>query len=283
MSGRLVSVSHLTALDLSPEDFVRAAAKAGFDAVGLRINPPKHTPDRWPIAGDLRRAEAIARLADDSGIGVFEAETFSVWPDFDVAAMRPGLESAAAMHVQMLVCAGIDENEPRLVENYATLADEAARFGLVVGIEFMPFRPLAALDDAVRVQRAVGRPNARILIDALHLSRCGSDAAAVAALDPATLGYIHLCDAPALPPEPVNHAEEARASRLFPGEGGLDLAGLLAAVPADLPVSLEAPNPRYADIAPAEMLAIAARKTIGLVRAADAARTAPHRERRAST
>jgi sugar phosphate isomerase/epimerase len=35
---------------------------------------------------------------------------------------------------------------------------------------------------------------------------------------------------------------QARGDRLFPGEGGLDLRGLLAALPHDLPMSLEIPH-----------------------------------------
>ena len=34
---------------------------------------------------------------------------------------------------------------------------------------------------------------------------------------------------------------QAREDRLFPGEGGLDLRGLLGALPPDLPISLEVP------------------------------------------
>ena len=35
---------------------------------------------------------------------------------------------------------------------------------------------------------------------------------------------------------------QARGDRLFPGEGGLDLRGLLAALPHDLPMGLEIPH-----------------------------------------
>ena len=34
---------------------------------------------------------------------------------------------------------------------------------------------------------------------------------------------------------------QARSDRLFPGEGGLDLTGLLRTLPAGLPLSLEIP------------------------------------------
>ena len=43
-----LSVFHLTALDASPEEFVDHARAAGFGAVGLRINPPPHTPTPEP-------------------------------------------------------------------------------------------------------------------------------------------------------------------------------------------------------------------------------------------
>jgi len=265
MNGRVVSVSHLTALEAPPEAFIDYAAGAGFNAVGLRINPPIHTADRWPVAGDMARAKALRARADDRGLTIFEAETFSIWPDFDVERMMAGMEAAAAMGARMMVCAGIDEDEARLIDSYGVLADRAAGFGLVVGIEFMPFRPMASLADAVRVQAGVGRANAGILIDALHLSRCSSDPAAVAALDPGTIAYVHLCDAPALLPDDGGFAEEARGNRLYPGEGGLPLLELLSLLPDDMAVSVEAPNPRYADRPLSEQIKIAGRATLTLL------------------
>lgn len=65
-------VSHLTALDASPETFVQAAAAAGFDAVGLRINPPPYTPDHWPVARDPVRTRRLRQQIDDCGLAVLE-------------------------------------------------------------------------------------------------------------------------------------------------------------------------------------------------------------------
>ena len=49
----------------------------------------------------------------------------------------------------------------------------------------------------------------------------------------------------AAPPErPADLQEiirQARSDRLFPGEGGLDLQGLMRALPTDLPISVEIP------------------------------------------
>jgi hypothetical protein len=81
-----------------------------------------------------------------------------------------------------------------------------------------------------------------VLVDALHVQRCGvrlADLADLAAADPGLLTYVQLCDAPlAAPADPVH---EARAARLLPGEGQLPLRGLLAALPDGIQVTVEAP------------------------------------------
>jgi len=59
------------------------------------------------------------------------------------------------------------------------------------------------------------------------------------------LRYLQLCDAlPGVPADMQEIIRQARSDRLFPGEGGLDLRGLLRALPADLPISLEIPMAR---------------------------------------
>jgi len=259
----VISVSHLTALDASPEDFLDAAAAAGFTGVGLRIIPPSHTPDRWPVAGDGPRVRALRRRADDLGMRIFEAESFMATPDLDLDAMKRGFAAAAELGVSVVVAAGADPDEARRVDSYAALADLAAPYGIVVGMEFMAFRPMATLGDAMRTWRQVGKPNARLLIDALHLNRTGGTPADVAAIDPAAIGYIHICDAPATKSGDMDFATEARVGRLYPGEGALPLHALFDALPADVPVSLEAPVGGIAHLPAAERLKQAGARTLG--------------------
>ena len=135
----MISVSHLTALDASPEEFLDGAAAAGFEGVGLRIIPPKHTPAQWPVVGDKPRIKALRKRADDLGIRIFEAESFMMEADADMATLQRGLEAAAELGVSCLVSAGADPDEERLVAGYAALGEAAARFGIVAGMEFMAF------------------------------------------------------------------------------------------------------------------------------------------------
>ena len=107
----------------------------------------------------------------------------------------------------------------------------------------MPFKPVKSLDDAVRVLQMAGNPaNAFILLDALHFYRSNSSLDLLRALDPKLIGSFQICDAPAIAPTTIEGLTfEARQRRLLPGHGGLDLRGLMAAMPKGLEVGVEVP------------------------------------------
>ena len=107
----------------------------------------------------------------------------------------------------------------------------------------MPWTDAPDLAAAIRVVRGAAQPNGGILVDALHLDRSRSRVEDLATVPRDWLHYWQLCDAPAERPattEGLLHT--ARAERLFPGQGGLDLAALVRAMPPDIPVSLEIPT-----------------------------------------
>jgi sugar phosphate isomerase/epimerase len=107
------------------------------------------------------------------------------------------------------------------------------------------------LAHAVDVVARSKRANASVLIDALHFSRSGGLPAHVAEVDPSLFRYAQICDAgpdmPGLTDTPAL-IREARTGRLLPGEGVLPLAELVAALPAGLPLAIEAPCRATADL-----------------------------------
>jgi sugar phosphate isomerase/epimerase len=267
----MICVSHLTAIDASAEEFIDGAAAGGFEGVGLRVIPPKHAPTT-PIAGDKPRIAALRKRADDCGIRIFEAESFGIDADTRIADFLPALDAAAELGASYIVSGGIDANEDRLAAGYAELAAAAQRFGLVMAIEFMPSRPMKSLADALRVLGKAAHPNARLLIDALHLARSGGTPEDVSRVDPALIAYIQLCDAPNPPVKPLT--EESRSGRLYPGEGGLPLVRLMDALPADVATSLEAPHALQQHLPPRERLRLAGAATLEFIAAMRARRAA---------
>jgi len=105
----------------------------------------------------------------------------------------------------------------------------------------MRWRAVGNLAQARQIVEGAGQANGGILVDALHLFRSGGDVAMLADIDPRWLRAVQLCDAPLLAPPEALIITEAREGRLPPGQGQLPLAGLLAALPKDVQVSVEMP------------------------------------------
>ena len=124
----------------------------------------------------------------------------------------------------------------------AALAEAGRGYGLTLNLEPMPWTQLRTIADARRLISASGRADIGILIDAIHFWRAGESLSSLADLPPECLNYMQLCDAPAqIPDNEQELIHQARAARKVPGEGGLDLHGLMSALPTTLPVSLEVP------------------------------------------
>ena len=110
----------------------------------------------------------------------------------------------------------------------------------------MMITEVKTVGDAVRLIADSGANNAVITVDAVHLARSGGSPADIAALDPALIGYLQLCDGPAVMP-PESFLWEAGTERLLPGDGELPLRELAAAVPTGTVIGVEAPSQRRRD------------------------------------
>jgi sugar phosphate isomerase/epimerase len=269
----------LSVLELTPPGMVSCAADAGFACVGLRLIPATDEEVRHDIVGDTPLVRETRHRLADTGIAVLDVEIFRLKPDTDVRDYRAALETAARLGAREALVAGNDPDETRLIERFAQFCDLAREFGIAGNLEPMPWTDVKTFADGARVVEAAGRENAGVLIDALHFDRGGSRIADVASVPPGRLRYLQLCDAPAERPADVaGLLHQARAERLMPGDGGLELAGLLRAVPSDLPLSLEIPMQSLARTVPAierarRMLARA--RTLVASVDADAGRHAP--------
>jgi sugar phosphate isomerase/epimerase len=234
---RALGLAALTVLELPHHEQVRVAAQAGYTHVGLRLVPVAGQPYEYPV--DMA---AIKARLDDSGVRVLDVEVFRLTAESAVTRFEPALAAAAELGAAHILVHGADADAARLAENFRQLCDLAARYRLVANLEPMPWVDVSNVAKALGVLHGAHRQNSGLLVDAIHFFRAGDHIEALASVPPQYLHYAQFCDArgerPADMPEII---PQARADRLMPGEGGLDLAGLLRALPAELPLSLEIP------------------------------------------
>lgn len=271
---RAIGLEHLTLLDVAPPDLVRLAAVAGFATVGLRIAPVTPSEETWPVwPGSPMMAETLRRCAD-TGVSVHGVEAIALGPDSDLTRATPVIETAAALGAQYVNVICDDPDTSRFSDRFASLVSFGRAGGVRPVIEFCAYRPVRHLAGAVAV--VVNSGGGGILLDTLHIQRCGVSAAEIAAVDPALLGYLQLCDAPLESPHGLRLSGalprgqqakagddailEARAMRLLPGDGELPLAEILEVLPPGMIVSVEAPSAvALATVSPAEYAARARR------------------------
>lgn len=236
---RPLGLGHFTFLTLSPAELVRLARASGFAFVGLRFHPVAAGQMHWlPDAAGLRELQQV--MAGE-GIGLYDIETVVINAAFDAEALIPALDAAAALGARRVnACA---DRFDALPDHLVRLCHLAGERELGVDLEPMAWRgintPAACLDMIAQS----GAGNAGYLVDTLHHFRCGGTVADLAAMAPPRVVSAQLCDAPAAAPEGTEaRVAEARGQRLIPGEGGLPLVDLLAALPPQTILSVELPS-----------------------------------------
>ena len=237
------SLAHLSALDLTPPEMVMVAADAGYEYVGLRLIPVTPGGPAWALWSDRpMMAMTKARMAE-TGVGVLDVELAKLLPDTDVATFEPFLEASAEIGARHVLTQGDDPEFDRMADKLAALCDLAAAYGLTCDFEFIPWLRVRDLEAAGRLIAAADRPNAGIMIDTLHFFRSGCAPEQIEAYPASWFRFIQLCDAPKTPPTNLHGLlYAAREERLFPGEGELDLVGVLSRLPADIPIAIEIPT-----------------------------------------
>ena len=249
---RSLSLAHLTVLDTTPPELVTVAAAAGFRTIGIRLTatpsvgvPPYDMLHDGPV---LR--ETLQRMAD-TGVSVLDTEFLRFEPEHPVAVPEGFLEVSARLGAKNVLVMSAEPEETRTLERFCELCDRAAPYGLHVCLEFAIYTGVRTLAHAADVVAKSRRPNASVLIDALHFSRSGGLPAHVAHVDSALLRYAQICDAGPDMPGPGDTPaliREARTGRWLPGEGVLPLEELVAALPAHVPLAIEAPCRATADL-----------------------------------
>jgi len=225
----------------SPLDVLAAAAEAGFGAAGLRISA-RDPGDPWPqpdATGDgleqiRARAKALSiRISSISGYYMSEKTS--------LPHLLANVEAARRLGAPLISQGCFEPDLARvggLLRGYARAAADA---GARIALEFMPMSSLKTIADAQRVIGDSGARNVGLLIDSLHLARSGAGSADVRALDSRCIYLTQLCDAPAVRMPETTLFDEAMSGRMYLGDGGLDLKGLVDALSPDSEIELETP------------------------------------------
>lgn len=268
------SLVHLTHASCPPPELIRTAARAGFDCVSLRSIPTRmrqangavqeSVTGKMPfaLADDRQLLRETREAAKNEGIQIHDTENARIFDGVDVRDYEKDLEAAAELGIREILTNIWTEDAPFYEEAFARLCELAAPYGQNINLEFVTWSGVKGLEDAVRLLQKAGQPNQGIVLDTLHFYRSYNSAGQLKGLPEQWFRYVHLCDCPAeIPGSREELIQTGLSGRLFPGEGAVDIRGILSALP---PVvrGIEVPNPRRMEEAGATAYAAEAlRKT----------------------
>jgi len=237
----VITLAHLSALDLAPVEFIQTAAQAGFNGVGLRLKAVTDTSPGYALSS-AQQVLSVKRALSETELVVNDIEFFKLTPEFDLSTELPLLDTGAELGARYVICAPYDDEPSRLRDSLSGMAVAARARGLRAVLEFFPWTPVNCFGAALAcVQGLDGSPG--ILVDPLHFNRSGSEVTELALAPPDLLPFAQLCDAPIQ--DAYTHDEllyAARAHREAPGDGAIPLSALIDALPQGIAYGLEVPR-----------------------------------------
>ena len=241
MATRLLSLAAGVLPEFAPDVIVQAAAAAGFPASGIWCDM-----DTWTAA----TTRAVSQQLHEGALVALDIEVIWIQPGREIAeAARRLIDIGGELGARNVLIVSANSNAADTRHQFGALCELAQRAGMRAVLEFLMIAQVKTLAEAVAIVTDVGHPAGGVLIDALHLQRCGASAADVAALNPLLLPYAQLCDGPAQlhDADYQTYLTDAIDGRSAPGEGALPLRDLLRALPAGIPLSLEVRSRQYRD------------------------------------
>lgn len=255
------SLAHLTAIGLPPPELIRVASRTGYRTVGLRLIAATADGPGYPLMSDPALTRETKAAMADNGVGVLDIEFVRITPGIDVAGLEPFVAAGAELGAKFVITAPYDPDLLRLADRLGAISDLCGRHGMRALLEFFPWTEVPSLGAAAAVVAASGRPECGILVDTLHYARSESVAGQFRGIPASRFPFVHVCDAPAgrsWTREQLLHA--GRVERLPPGEGGIDVKGILSHMPPGIPMALEVPMTAMAAAEGEEAVALRVRQ-----------------------
>jgi 4-hydroxyphenylpyruvate dioxygenase len=186
------------------------------------------------------RAEEVAERCHDLGLAIDLFQPLRDVVGVSPAAFADRLRFAEAKFEVMerlgaartLLCSAVHPEASAdldlAAEQLAVVGTRAAERGFTVAFEALAWgSSINRVGQAWQVVDRAGMPAAGLAVDTFHLLARGDDATALADIPGDRIGYLQVADAPHLA---MDVLEWSRHHRCFPGQGSLDVVGVVAAV-----------------------------------------------------
>jgi sugar phosphate isomerase/epimerase len=212
------------------KDRVEAASRAGFKGVGIWHSDLDHILKS-------RSLKEMKQILDDHGMKYVELEFLRDWfvngelkkqSDMERKKLLEASQALNAKHVKVGDFERKKTPMPKLIEAFAALCAEAAKYGATIGFELMPFGMLDTLKDSLTMIEGAGAMNGGIIFDLWHVVKLGIPYEEVSRVPLKYIVGVEINDGTFTAPWSLH--EDTINHRRFCGEGEFDVKGFIAAM-----------------------------------------------------
>jgi sugar phosphate isomerase/epimerase len=213
-------------------DRCEQAARVGFSGIGLWHADLEHVLETRTLA-------EVRQLLDDNGLRYNELEFLGDWfLDADDERRRASDERRAllfgaaselpAHHIKVGNIMGTECELPRIVEGFAELCADAARYtDAKIVYEFMPYDvQVNDIETALEVVEGADAPNGGLAFDTWHLGKLTLEPDQLRRIPSRFVSWVELSDGPYEYAE--DRLDEVINRRKLPGEGEFPIADYVA-------------------------------------------------------
>lgn len=240
------SLAQLTVLGWAPPEMIYNAHTLGYDCVGIRSITMGVKGERdYDISKNKDLFDLTRRAIDETGVTINDIELAKIADGVDVRNYEGPFDAAAKLGVKNVISSIWTDRIDFYLDQFATLCDLAAQYGITVNLEFVTWASVRTLSQAREVLRLVDRKNAGIMVDTLHLYRSRVDPAELDDCPKELFHMVHICDGPKDIPDWEDKdslIHTGRDERFYVGEGAIDIADIVRRLPDDVVFSIELPH-----------------------------------------
>ncbi len=222
-------MSHFTLARHYPiEDRIAAAAAAGIAGIGLYVGDWERQVAEGMTPGRLHD------LLDRHGVVLAEIEAIQIWDTDGAAGERTqrylDIVWQLAEHFRcryLQVVGPYDQPLEDAVERFGIVCDRADDYGLLVGLEFLPFTNVRTASDAMAIVSAADRRNGGVCVDIWHHRRGANDKSLIEAIPVDKVMAVQINDGP-MAPQLDDYKADCLLNRVAPGDGEMNTVEFVA-------------------------------------------------------
>lgn len=217
-----------------PLEYIDATIAAGYEAIGIRLyRAPGRTYNFNPIVGDPALMRDVKSALAASGLEVFDIYSFYLRPEMEWDLILPALDFGGELGAKYVLVIGDDPEWSRMQDSFARMCEKIAPMGQVAVLE-ATVGSLSPLSVAVKFMADCTADNVGLCMDPRQTFR-----------DEHTFETLKAADQTLFPYAQINDTSPVLGNAgTLPGEGVVPLYEYLDALPAGLPLSVEAQIPK---------------------------------------